>query len=580
MKRIKLSAVFVVTVILLLLFGLSLVNGQGATSVQANTDGVDEIVVIGEDGYVYAYNIEGKQVYKSPEGGWSYIATADFNNDGDYEIVAVSDSKLIKVYDPQIVGTEFTYQATYSPNDDCNDGTDITKVGVGDFWNDGQPDIALLVSVDEKKINDIYRGRSCVVIYDLPNTSPSVQRLFTLTDWQDFAVGDYDGDGDDDFGFIYWNGGYESGYRNWVELRKGNNPNELLNGDSDASQVSNSEWFDIVSGNFYTDNGSKEEWAGSQNTGDNVVVNRWTGSSVSKIWSLGTAFNYLAAADFRQEGKDQLAMLRRDGSILQFASGGTVWSRITGIGGVWTNLGAGQLDTEKDINGNPTYYKEAVAIKSNLIRIYLRPQAGSGATSTYLDCNIDNNCFEDFQLSGDIKSELAVADLGITFQVKTPFEISTFNIAKTAELSQTIAGSTFYVSGSDETDWAAYVIPDPDSLFLKEVLKVDPDLRMSLPAARGGTYNGIAGLEALAADIDWLTLTNAANGSIGTVITGTTPSTITVAFSNTYPGSPLYEKGAHKAAIFIARSDLTEIYAIDVLVLVDPNKVYLPLIRK
>lgn len=573
----KLGWVAVLAVAIFTLSGVLLVSGQdgGAVtlSANANTDGMDEIVVVGNDGYVYVYNITGTQVYSSPENGWEHVATGDFDGNGDYEIVAVGGDK-IKVYDPQVVGTEFSFDVTYTPRSGCTGGT-FTKVGTGDFWNDGKDDIALIRS--RNKSGDY--GRSCIVIYSpASDTNVKVEDNFDYTNWGDFAIGDYDGDDDDDFALIYWNDDYPSGTRNWVELRKGSDPEDKLNDKNAAGSYSNSQWFDIVSGYFTTTNSSRDKWAGSQNLDKQIVVQRWNGTEIVDVWSMGTAYNYLAAGNFRGESYDQLAMLRNvsSGTSLQFAKNGKVWASVSGLGKDWLNIASGNLDTE-------TAYKELVIMKSNLMRIYRITQS----TSDYLDCSSASECFQNFELpASGLRSDLAVADLGKTFAVIEPYKISTLNIARTVEQTQTVPGATFYIYGDKAVktpiEWVAWLVPVdsfyPKEQFVKNLTRLSRETdgqELTLMDAQRAL-----GLDSAAAEVNWMQMSKQ-GGLPGNPLSGTTPSTITVTFSNTNYGSPIHETGAYKASILIVRKDLLGQYSsVDVMVLVAGTEIYIPLVEK
>ncbi|MFQ5578595.1 MAG: FG-GAP repeat domain-containing protein, partial [Anaerolineae bacterium] len=359
-QLLRISLTGLVTLLLLALGSNVLVGGQGPMPQQtaaSQADGIDEVVVVGTDGYVYAYDYTGQLVYQSPGNGWSLAATGDFNRDGDDEIVAVGGNR-IKVFDPQVNGTEYSLSRTYSGST----GT-FTKVAVGHLvGDDNQLDIALLRS----------RGGtvSRIVIYRTSKAAPAVDYEFPYSNWDDFAVADFDGDGDDDFALIYWNNNYPDGVKSWLELWKGHDPSQRLQGSSNNGRYSNLEWFDIAAGNFVTTNGDRVEWVGAQNV-NNVVVQQWKDERIRDVWAVGPAFEFVAAADFRGDGDDQVAMLRNvtSGVSLQFARSGDArfkpWAKTSGLGTGWLNLAAGNLDTE-------TKYKEAVIIKNNLIRVYLR----------------------------------------------------------------------------------------------------------------------------------------------------------------------------------------------------------------
>ncbi len=552
-------------IVIILAFGTTAVFAEGG-STQANTDGTDEIVVVGTDGYVYAYNINGEQIFKSSENGWKLVATADFNGDGDAEIVAVNDN-TIKVYDPQIVGSAYSFDATY------NGGTGrFTTVGTGDFWNDGSPDIALIF--------DAGTTNKHIVIYNVPSTTPAVDKTFLMAD--NFAIGDYDGDGDDDFAIIAWNSNNPSGAKSWFELRQGKNPEQRLNNDdADAGVYTDSQWFDVAAGSFDTGNGARVEWVGSQNLGDNLTVQKWTGSSISTIWKLTTPFNFVAADNFRGDSDniDQVAMLRNvtGGTSLQFAKNGIIWASISGLGTGWLNLASGNLDSEST-------YREAVAIKSNLIRVYRRPQAGSNGESTYLDCTTPDNCFESFSLASSLNGALAVADIGVTFDIVEPFSVSPTNISASTELSQTIAAKTFNIYGdtADNTPitWRAYILPYDARVaaYANNLFRTEANLNLTI-TPRGIEYLRPNSPNGVIPTVDWLTI-GSSGAEPGSYITGTTPATVTVTFSDTFAASPLGTAGLHRALIEVQNMDTLETTPVIVSVFVAGAKLYLPLVLK
>jgi len=527
---------------------------------QATTDGIDEIVVVGTDGYVYAYDYQGRQVFKSPENGWQLVTTGDLNGDGDHEIIAVGGNR-IKAYDPQIVNTEYDFDVTYTGSSGS-----FKKVGVGYLvGGDDRLDIALIRSVGGTE--------SRIVIYKTTSTSPAKDVQFLFTNWDNFAIADYDGDGDEDFALTYWNNSYPSGVKSWLELWKGHDPSQRLEGSSTNGLYSDLVWFDIAAGNFVTDNGNKVELVGSQNV-NNIRVLKWSSKKLKDVWSVGPAFEFVAAADFRGDGDAQVAMLRNvsSGVSLQFARSGNSnmkpWASISGLGTGWLNLAAGNLDTEK-------LKKEAVIIKSNLIRVYLQPQNGQNGEDTYLDCNTIGNCFEAFNLSGQLNGELAVGDLGINFKTVTPYEVTPATLVHTVVQSSTVPSDTFYIYGEKAVGvplrWGAVVLSDVSARRLQRLAARHSDLSLSV-TPDGLSYRGDGGTGQLPI-VNWVTLS---------AYTGTTPSTLTVAYSDTHAGSPIFEAGAHKATILVWQDDLPTDrfrYA-DVLVLVAAKMVYLPVILK
>ena len=533
-----------------LLVSALFVKAQGSV-VAANTDGIEEIIAIGNDSFVYVYDYNGQQVYKSPESGWNLVTTADLNNDGDKEIIAVGGN-VIKVFDPQIVGSPYSFSATYG-----SAGGTFTRVASGNFiTNDSTHEIALLRSVGN--------GRGRIVIYDPPNVSP-VRDVEFLTDWRDFAVGDYDGDGDDDFALIYWNSSNPSGLRNWMELRKGSDPNAKLEDSNNAGQYSDSEWFDIATGDFVTTNGSKREWVGSQNLDKNVLAQRWSNQSIVEIWSrTDGAFQYLATADFRGEGNDQVVMLRNvsSGVSLRYVNkDGLKWADLSGLGTGWLNVAAGNVDTEST-------FEEAVILRGNLIRVYRLAQS----TADNMNCDAAGECLD---ISGSFRGALALGDLGTNFEQPTNYAVSITEIGRSVEQGQSIAPAQFSITGETPSNqpltWGAIILPELEGSNLKEALQANPNLSLTITdnRLRVGSPDGGQDLP----EVDWMSLSDD---------TGTTPTTVTVTFSDTNVGSPLYDPGLYQATILVWQDDIPEdrFRFIDVTVLVSKEKYYIPLLRK
>ncbi len=581
-KNLKLFAVLVVVIAISTIFGAVLVNGAG----RATTDGIDEIVVVGTDGYIYAYSYQGELVFQSPENGWKYVTTGDMNNDGDKEIIAANNNS-VKVYDPQVVGNSaFTFQATYGQSA-CSDGA-FTKIGVGDFWKDGQLDIALVRS--RGIVNTT--GHSCIVIYDLPTTTPRLTYEYTLTDWDTMAIGDYDNDGDDDFAFTYWNSDYPTGSRGWLELYQGNDPKtKLHSNDADASVLVDYQYYNFAVGEFSADSG--DEWALSQNDTRSIVVQRWDASRtrIRTLWYLETAkFPLITVADFRNDASDtsitgqQVAMLRNTSSgvglqlAAKNAAGGAVWATVSGLGEGWLNIGAGNLDTE-------TKYKELVIVKSNLIRVYLQAQA----PSPYFDCvthdgaNPDE-CFEDFQLAGNLTGEMSIADLGVEFEAKDAFGLSTYALTQVVFNGQTTVPPGRFTIRGEKTitlpiTWNAAILPYNTGSALLRAAKEDPGLSLSIQgdslSYEGSVGGGSASL------VPWMALD---------AYHGQTPYTATVTFSDTTAinpnsgsGSLMLHDGANRAMILVWQNDVSSedrFKSLDVTVLVNGTQLYMPLILR
>ena len=563
----KICITFLLTLLAINLLNLLPVTAEDNT-ITADTDGIDEIVVVGTDGFVYVYDYTGKQVFKSLENGWTLVTTADLNNDDDHEII-VANNNTLKVYDPQISGTEFTFSATYNQN-----AGQFHQLITGNFIsNDNAPEIALLRSLNS--------GGGRIVIYDPPNTTPVKDEPF-LTDWDDFAVGDYDGDDDDDFALIFWDqdGDLDPDKRNWVELRKGHDPGDKLEDSDSAGQYSDSRWYDIASGDFVPDNGSKVEWVGTQKEGDKVIVQRWSNKSVKKYKSrTDDHFDFLATGNIRNDGEDreQIVLLRNatgNDINMRFVvthnpsdpddTGLPSWASLQGLGTGWLNLAIGRLDTEKT-------YLEVIILKQDLIRIFLVAQS----TSAAMDCRDSNECLD---IVGSFKGPLALGDLGVNItQVQPePYAVSPTTISRAVPQTATVSAAQFNIYGDQAIGtplkWVATALPDPDgSAIFRSALRENNVLDYTITSAglRYQTPEGVVDLPA----VPWLALSS---------YQGTTPSTVTVTFSNTHAGSPLHTEASYKATIIILQNDLPDdrVRLVDVSVIVGIETTYLPLVLK
>lgn len=359
---------------------------QGRTN--SGIDGIDEIVSIGLDGHIYVYSYQGHQLFKSLAGEWKLVATGDLDADGDHEIIAVGENK-IRVYDLQFGGSSaFQFEAGYD-----NTGYMPSEVSTGNFLDgDDGEEIALLLTNS---------GKSKLLIFDPPNIQPVAVREWPTIEWRDFSVGDYDGDWDDDLVLIGWNYGAGITERGTLTLLEGEDINLSLEGSENAESTFDDEWLDIATGyiNIYH---LGAEWVGSRVSQQVTQVEYWT-DGIYTDWAVAPAFEYVATTDFRNEGDDQVVMLRNttDGISLQFAKKGVIWAKANDLGTGWLNLAGGNLDEDN-------LYLEAILVRGDLIRIYLMPQGDSG----YLDCTILDQYTRCLEFTGSFSGELAVGDLG------------------------------------------------------------------------------------------------------------------------------------------------------------------------
>ncbi len=335
--------------------------------------------------------------------------------------------------------------------------------------------------------------------------------------------------------------------------------------------------FDIAAGNFKDD--VKMEWFGLQNLSPNSAAQEWNegDDKIKTRWKIAENFNRVAVAKFQNLATDQAVLLRTADGVLKFAGEsstspgtGVVWGTAS-VGSNWLNVAAGNLDDE-------AAYKEAVIIKSNLMRIYLISQS----PDEYLDCaphapDFQEECVE---ISGSFSGEIAVGDLGVfTKPPKTPdpYVMSPTIIMRSPILSSTIAPQTLFIRGESAISvpiaWTAAFLPEMEATRFKELSATEHDLSISI-TSQGVEYTSSAESGTLL-PVSWIGLSAYA---------GTTPSTITTVFSNTFPGSPLFDTGLHQATILFYREagvppEERFRYA-DVYINVSRQKIYLPVIMR
>jgi hypothetical protein len=176
-----------------------------------NGDGTDELGVIYQDvdgthttlkiphlGYtqpfVYTFLLD------RTEGTFRKALAGDFNGDGKDEVTIVYDD---------IDGTHTTFRVKNLYNNteilyytflmDRTEGT-FLKSFVGDFNGDGKDDIGILYNTSSGNYLDLRIRR-----LDTGANIASKHLFSRLTnELQDIAIGDYNGDGKDDIGIVYW----------------------------------------------------------------------------------------------------------------------------------------------------------------------------------------------------------------------------------------------------------------------------------------------------------------------------------------------------------------------------------------
>ena len=126
-------------------------GGQAIVHIDLNGDGIDDLVGVTSDGYIYAYDVAHQTlIWSSPGlGGATDVAVADLDGDGIPEIVVTSSSGVIEY---KKSGSTYLQVATYPVSG--------TKLLIADTNGNGKPEVYVLAG----------SSPSVPTIYQLDNT--------------------------------------------------------------------------------------------------------------------------------------------------------------------------------------------------------------------------------------------------------------------------------------------------------------------------------------------------------------------------------------------------------------------------
>ena len=320
----------------------------------------DEVVLILNTGYIKVedpFTAAGHEpaTWTSPQGGWSFVTTGDFNGDGDDEIVALGGARA-KIYDPfPEGGTPVDFDVSIGSHSWYN-------AAAGDIDLDGRDEL-LLLRDDNNASENIYCH---LLVYDgnADGTQWTVlQDLSYGTQWGDMAAGNFIGD-----------------QRNELVLTRQQVPTTpalVLVMNVQTGQTITQEWFGfyfkrLATGDFNKD--GYDEIAAVRDVisvyGANAVIFRVKGVNQG-FETLATkeaviAFMWVAAGDLDADGADEVALLRNVPAPYAGLFGMDLYAPMIDLNEViaegWTDLQSGDINADgKD---------EVLILKSSLVRAY------------------------------------------------------------------------------------------------------------------------------------------------------------------------------------------------------------------
>ncbi len=355
-------ATLALLVVIFAMLGPTALSAQPATQepavVSATTDTRDdEVILITADGYIKIEDPhtdvgEEPAIWTSPDDGWTWVSTADFNADGLDEVIALGGS-MLKIYAPFAPPGALTvmFQMDVSPQ------TWFKAIG-GDVDGDGR---AELVALQDDAVDPIYAH---LYVFDRNATTGAWTRIVDLsfgTQWADLALGDFLGNGTQQLVLS----------RQIPDTTEGQMV--LMNAQTGAvlrSDTYGMYWFRLVAADFNND--GRDELAALRNViaiyGDNLVIFRVATTGFTKLYgqTAGQVFQYEAAGDMDHDGAAELAMVRNIDAPYKGLVGVDIYTPIITLNEV---IGQGWLDIQAgDLDGDG--YAKVIILKDSLVRAY------------------------------------------------------------------------------------------------------------------------------------------------------------------------------------------------------------------
>lgn len=446
---------------------------------QAAVSNDDEIVLIRTDGVIQVedpYHVAGTApaTWTSPEGGWNFVTTGDFNGDGDDEILALGSTHA-KIYDPfPETGTKVVFD---TPGN-------WYKGVAGDIDADGRDELILL---RHENIGDV---KARLLIYDGNPTGTNwtlIQNLEYGTQWADLAVGNFIGDSRVELALSRQQVPTTQGLIFIMNAQTGQK----------ITQDSFGYYFERIATGDVDRNGFDEIAAvrnvsSAQGASCAVIFRvRGVGQGLETIASkeAGTPFHWVTAGDYDNDGADEVGLLRNVPTpyaglfVMDQYSPFVNVNEVIGEG--WSGIASG------DVNADGK--SDVLILKSSLVRAY----AASPVSILW-------------SKAGSFRASFATGDIdGGTGVVTGPImQVSPTSLTFTMDFgSPSPAAQTVQVTNASPTgpfSWTARVEPATDWLSINPTAGTTPGtITVSIRADRvqAGTHTTRIIIEATSPDV-------------------------------------------------------------------------------
>ena len=238
------------------------------------------------------------------ETGWTLVAGGDFNGDGDAELVAARNS-VVKVFDPIVQPG----RARVDFSVDFGSGWNVKFLNIGDFDGDGKDEFAVIHFIQGSG------NQAGLQVYD--GGANATKGEWTLRDsasygamFDDMSVGDFNADGADDLVMVR----NASGQRLLLVLNVSHQLATIAQGSGYCC-----DWFAVAGGNLSTSTPGDEialtRYSANAATASLILFKVVSGGFANLLsnppaWNFNPEFRSLSNGDLNGDGDDEVVMLR------------------------------------------------------------------------------------------------------------------------------------------------------------------------------------------------------------------------------------------------------------------------------